>query len=290
MKFVTMLSEDYEKRALKSYKKDVYPTLGDKLITDIEPADIIAILKVMKERGVTPSAKKVLGLISRVFQVAIANHPKDVKVNPCTSVSFKDVVGKLKKNHYPIITDNKELGILLNAIDNYTGDISTRLGLKLLAHVAVRPANVRFARWEDIDLETKQWLIPAEQMKMKRELIVPLSESVIAILQEAQAVNRDSELVFPSLRSKTTPMSDATLVNALRRIGYSKEEIVAHSFRGIFSTILHETNKFPHDVIEIQLAHSVGSQVSQAYNRAEHLEARVKMMDFYSAHLAKIQS
>ena len=119
-------------------------------------------------------------------------------------------------------------------------------------------------------------------MKTKKELIVPLSKQVVELLQEAK---NDSALVFPSIRSKTSPMSDNALVGALRRMDYSRDEIVAHSFRGIFSTIAHEKGVYAHDVIETQLAHTVGSSVSQAYNRAKYLDERTQMMQWWSDYL-----
>ncbi len=279
------VSEAHIARSLKGWKKDVYDVIGEKPMNDIKPKDIITILGVMTDRGARESAKKTFSSISRVFDVAIANYPDEVEINPCKSVSLKDVVGVSKTNNYPIITNDRELGTLLNLIDEYKGHISTKLALKLIAHTFVRPTNIRHAKWTEIDLNTKQWIIPSSKMKTKKELIVPLSKQSIMIIEEAKQYNADSKLLFPSTRGKDTPLSDAAMVGALRRIGYTKEEIVAHSFRGIFSTIAHEDGRFAHNVIETQLAHTVGSKVSQAYNRALYLKERTEMMDWYSHHL-----
>ena len=169
----------------------------------------------------------------------------------------------------------------------------------MIAHVFVRPGNIRSMVWEDIDLKKKQWIIPASKMKTKKELIVPLSEQVLDILKAAEALNPEKllmkrgddnlgALVFPSPKSKTQPLSDGAMVGALRRIGYTTEDIVAHSFRGIFSTIAHEKSEYSHDVIETQLAHSVGSKVRQAYNRAIYLKERTEMMQWYSTLLTNL--
>jgi integrase len=284
------VSELHLARSLKGWKKDVYPEIGDMSINAIKPVDIIRILSNMTDRGVKESAKKTFSSISRVYDVAIANFPNEVESNPCKSVSLKDVVGTSRTNNYPIITDDKELGTLLNLIDSYTGHISTKLALKLIAHTFVRPFNIRHAQWDEVNLKSKQWVIPAEKMKTKKELIVPLSMQSIEIIKEAKLYSGNSKLLFPSPRGNNTPLSDAAMVNALRRVGYTKDEIVAHSFRGIFSTIAHEHGYYSHDVIETQLAHTVGSKVSQAYNRAIHLKERTEMMEWYSRHLEYIMS
>lgn len=279
------VSETHLVRSLKGWKKDVYPEIGDMLINDIKPKDIIRILNNMSSRGAKESAKKTFSSISRVYDVAIANYPDEVELNPCKSVSLKDVVGSSKTNNYPIITNDKELGALLNSIEQYPGHVSTKLALKLIAHTFVRPVNIRYAEWDEINLKAKQWVIPASKMKTYKELIIPLSKQSIAIIKEAKENSAGSKFLFPSPRGQNTPLSDAAMVAALRRIGYTKDEIVAHSFRGIFSTIAHEHGKYAHDVIETQLAHTVGSKVSQAYNRALYLKERSEMMDWYSDHL-----
>ncbi len=277
------VSQTHLDRSEKGWKKDVFPVIGIMPINEIEPKHIIQILHVMNERGVKESAKKMFSSISRVFQVCMANYPEEIHRNPTKDIALKDILGKRKKAHYPIITDAKELGLLLEAIDGYKGHLSTKLALKMIANVFVRPHNIRHARWEQIDLEDKrQWVIPASETKTKKELIVPLSIQAINILTEAKKESPNTTLVFPSPRGKDSKLSDAALVGALRRLGYTKDEIVAHSFRGIFSTIAHEKNKYTHEVIETQLAHSVGTEVSQAYNRAVYLEERTEMMQWYS--------
>jgi len=293
------LSDLHISRTLKSLKKDVYPIIGEMEINSIMARDIIQILHIMKERGALESARKTFSSINRIYSKALSNFPDDIDRNPTSDISLRDVIGKKQTISYPVITDDKELGILLRSISEYgigeeegykslRGHSSTRLALMMLAHVFTRPSNVRIAEWTDINLETKQWVIPTSKMKTKKELIVPLSKQVIKILEEAKKASPDSILVFPSNRSITSPFSDAAMVGALRRIGYDRNEIVAHSFRGIFSTISHEKAIYSHDVIETQLAHTVGSQVSQAYNRAIHLPERTEMMQWYSDYLCSL--
>ncbi len=284
------VTETHLTRVLKGFKADVYPYIGDMYMNDIKAKNVIGIINIMAERGAKESAKKVFSSISRCFQVCMASFPDDIERNPCKDIALKDLLGKKKEAHYPIITDSKELGILLNAITEYQGHDSTRLALLMIAHTFVRPHNIRHAKWEQINFNTAQWIIPAKEMKTRKELIVPLSTQVIKILKEAKNISNPDSYIFPSPKSKTTTLSDAALVGALRRLGYTKEQIVAHSFRGIFSTITHEAAKFNHDVIETQLAHSVGSSVSQAYNRAIYLKERTQMMQWYSDLLEKYQN
>ena len=283
----TELSDGHISRTIKGLKKDVYPIIGEMFVNDIKARDIIKIMHIMKDRGATESARKTFSSINRVFAKALSNFPDEIDRNPTSDLKLGDILGPKTTTNYPIITEPKELGILLKSIHEYTGHVSTKLGLIMIAHTFVRPINIRYAKWNEIDLKTKQWVIPASKMKTKKELIVPLSKQVLELLEEAK---NDSELVFPSIRSKTSPMSDNALVGALRRIGYTREEIVAHSFRGIFSTIAHEKGIYAHDVIETQLAHTVGSSVSQAYNRAKYLDERTLMMQWWSDYLTNIKN
>jgi len=290
------LSDSHITRTLKSFKKDVYPAIGEMPMNDVSTKDIISIMHTMKDRGAIESARKTFSAINRVFSKSISNFPDDVERNPTADITLSDVIGKKQTVSYPIITGDKELGALLKTISEYGIDSSsgtrahssTRLALQMISHTFVRPANVRLATWSEVDMDAKQWVIPGSKMKTKKELIVPLSEQAIAILEEAKEASPDSEYIFPSNRSKTSPMSDNAMVGALRRMGYEREEIVAHSFRGIFSTIAHEKGIYGHEVIETQLAHSVGNSVSQAYNRAVYLKERTEMMQWYSTHLSDI--
>ena len=284
------VTETHVARTLKGFKADVYPYIEDIPMNDIKAKNIIQVVNIMADRGAKESAKKVFSSISRCFQVCMANFPDDIERNPCKDIALRDLLGKHKEVHYPIITSSRELGILLNAISEYQGHTSTRLALLMISHTFVRPHNIRHAKWEQVNLDTAQWIIPSKEMKTRKELIVPLSTQVIKILKEVQSISSPDSYVFPSPKSKTTPLSDAALVGALRRLGYTKEQIVAHSFRGIFSTLTHEIAQFDHATIETQLAHSVGSSVSKAYNRAIYLKERTQMMQWYSDLLEKYQN
>ncbi|MDQ7068747.1 MAG: site-specific integrase [Sulfurimonas sp.] len=159
----------------------------------------------------------------------------------------------------------------------------------MLAYTFVRPVNIRLALWSEINLKAKQWVIPSKKMKTRDEFIIPLTDTLIKLLKEIKLYAGDSPYLFPSTKSKTTPLSDGALLGAIRRMGYTKEEFTPHGFRAMFSTITHEKSPFKYDVIETQLAHNIGNSVSQAYNRAKYLDERVQLMQWWSDYIDEVQ-
>ena len=281
------ISESHYKRSFNSLKNDVYPFIGNMALDDINAKDIINILQTMMKRNIRNSAKQVYHAISKTFKYAIANN-KAIR-NPASDIELTEIIGKSKEVHYPTITDNTGIKNLLISIKEYQGETSTKYALLMLAYTFVRPTNARLALWSEIDLNAKQWVIPAKKMKTKDEFIVPLSDTLIELLKDIQLYSGDSPYLFPSTKSKTTPLSDGALLGAIRRMGYTKEEFTPHGFRAMFSTIAHEKSHFKYDVIETQLAHSVGNSVSQAYNRAKYLDERVELMQWWSDYLDEVQ-
>jgi integrase len=176
------------------------------------------------------------------------------------------------------------VGELLRAIDGYVGDPATVAALKLAPLVFVRPGELRGAEWREFDLEAAEWRIPRERMKMGERHIVPLSRQALVILRGLQPLTGRGRLLFPSLRSRERPISENTLGAALRRLGYSKDEMTAHGFRSVASTLLNEQGFSP-DVIELQLAHAERNKVRAAYNRAQRLDERRKMMQAWADYL-----
>jgi integrase len=159
------------------------------------------------------------------------------------------------------------------------------MSLSFAPYVAVRPGNIRHARWKDIDLDAKLWRIPLDDMKSDREHLVPLTETTIRILREVKQLTGENEYIFPSSRNANYPFSDTTLNKALRRMGYDGNKLVAHGFRAMFSTVANEQSGFRTEVIEMQLAHKVGNEVSRAYNRALYLKERRDLMQWWSNYL-----
>ena len=280
------ISESHYKRTLRGFTNDIFPVIGNKPIDDIEAADIITILQTMTKRGVQNSAQKVYQSISKTFKWAVANGK--AKRNPAADIDASEVIGTINVTNYATVTDDAGIKKLLKAISTYDGELSTKNALLMLAHVVTRPTNVIHAEWSEIDLKKKQWVIPASKMKTKKEHIVPLTDTVIKIIDEMKLLSTGKYL-FPNTKSKDTPLSNGTMRMALRRQGITKEEFTPHGFRAMFSTIAHEKSGFSHEVIETQLAHSVGTNVSQAYNRAKYLPKRLKMMQWWSDYLENLQ-
>ncbi len=281
------ISETHYKRTITAFENDCFEYIGHKNIDDIIAKDIIIIMQIMNNRGVNDSARKLFYAIGKTFKWAVANGYAER--NPCADILLEEILGKVSKKHYPTITDDKGIKELLTSIYSYTGETSTQYSLLMLAYTFVRPINVRLALWSEINLKAKRWVIPAKKMKTKDEFIIPLSNTLIELLQEIRLYSGDSKYLFPSTKSKSTPLSDGALLGAIRRMGYTKEEFTPHGFRAMFSTIAHEKSHFKYDVIETQLAHSVGNSVSQAYNRAKYLDERVKLMQWWSDYLDEVK-
>jgi len=197
---------------------------------------------------------------------------------------LRGALAPVNQTHFATITDPKRVGELLRAIEEYKGTFEVKCALQLAPYLFVRPGELRHAEWSEIDLDAAQWRIPASKMKMKRMHLVPLSKQVVAILRDLQPLTGRGKYLFPSVRSTARPMSENTVNAALRRMDFEKSEICGHGFRAMASTILHEQG-WNSDVIERQLAHVEGNKVKGAYNHAEHLPERVKMMQHWADYL-----
>ncbi|MEA2047717.1 MAG: tyrosine-type recombinase/integrase, partial [Campylobacterota bacterium] len=270
------LSENYLTRLQNAFNNDVIPFIGELSIVDVTKTDILDVVERVEQRGAIESAHRLLTQLNRVFKYALN---KDyIEKNVCERIDRKEALKTPTAKSYPTITDKKTINIMLNMIDEYSGDFSTRLALTFMPYVASRPYNIRHAEWSEMDFEKKRWLIPASKMKTKQEHIVPLTDRAIEILKEAQKFSDGEKYIFPSFLHKHSPMSDNTLRRALQRMGFPKEQFVPHAFRSMFSTIANDhlrEHKIHPKVIDTQLAHSTKSKVEGAYNRAEYMDDRI---------------
>jgi len=273
-------NEKYWQGVESLFRRDVLPVIGKTPINEVDSRQIVMIVQAVQGRGAIESAKRLFTQMGKVFKFAIAHG--ECTRNPCGDIERSMVLQKPTGRNYPTITDPKEIGKLLYDIDHYTGWYMVRFGLLFLAYSAIRPGNVRLAEWSEIDWDNKQWVIPAAKMKTGKEHIVPLSRQMLEILQFAKHYATGGNYIFFSNRHKNSPMSDVTFSKALWRMGYGNETIVPHGFRAMFSTIANEHSGFGFEVIEAQLAHKIGSRVSQAYNRAKYLPQRKKMMQWWA--------
>ena len=258
----------------------VYPWLGSARIDAITAAELLRVLRRIESRGTHETAHRVRQHCGQVFRYAIATGRADTDITH----GLRGALAPVRVKHHASITEPKAIGDLLRAIDNYRGHDVTRTALKLAPLVFVRPGELRHAEWGDIDLDAMEWRIPAEKMKMDRAHIVPLSTQAAGILKDIQPLTGTGRYVFPSARTGARPMSDAALTNALRNMGYGGEEMTAHGFRSMASTRLNEMG-WNRDAIERQLAHVEGDAVRGAYNYAEHLGERRRMMQAWADYL-----
>jgi integrase len=280
-----VLTESTWARDRDQLMKMVGPYLGSRPIAEIEAPELLAVLIRLEKRGVRDTAHRVRAVCGRVFRYAIATGR--AKRDP--SADLKGALAPKGTQHYAAITDPAKVGQLLRAIADYDGQRATHAALRLAPYVFVRPGELRGAEWPEFDLESAEWRIPAERMKMRETHIVPLSRQAVEILRELEPLTGNNRYVFPAVGPQARPLSDNTLGAALRRIGYSSDEMTAHGFRTMASTLLNEQGWHP-DLIELQLAHKERNEVRAAYNRAQRLGERRKMMQAWANYLDGLRS
>lgn len=263
----------------------VYPRLGSRPVNEITPPDLLAALRVIESCGKRETAHRTKQRVGQIFRYAIATGRAERDISADLRGALAPVV---TKNH-AAITEPTAIGQLLRAIDSYTGQPMTHAALKLAPLVFVRPGELRQAEWSEINLDAAEWRIPAHRMKMRELHIVPLSKQAIEILRGLRPLTASGRYVFPSLRTSDRPMSENTINAALRRLGYSNDEMTGHGFRAMASTCLSEQGWHP-DVIELQLAHAERNKVRAAYNRATRLADRRKMMQSWANYLDALRA
>jgi integrase len=266
---------------LRWVRELLLPALGNRPIDQIEPHEVLAVLKQQEAAGTLETAKRTRAFASRVFRYAVAT--TRAKTDPASLLL--GAVAAPKPKHLAAIVDAKRAGELLRAMEAYGGQPATRFALALLPHVFVRPGELRQAEWSEIDLEAAIWRIPAARMKKRREHVVPLSGQSLAILEKARELSGDGRYLFPAIGKRDRPLSENTITIALRRMGFSAEEMTAHGFRAMASTLLNESGKWSADAIERALAHKDGDHVRAAYHRGAHWQERVAMAQWWSDHL-----
>jgi len=267
-------------KVTRRLERDVFPWLGQRPVDTITAPEILRVMERIEKRGTPDTAHRALQSCGQIFRYAIASG--FASHNPCPDL--KGALIPVKKQHFPAITEPKRMGELMHAIHDYQGEPVVRLALQLAPLVFLRPGELRNARWEEIDFKNAVWNIPAQRMKIKTQgdHIVPLSQQVLAILEELHPITGHDEFVFPSTLTNRRPMSDNTLNAALRRMGFPKEEMTGHGFRAMARTILDEVLKVRPDYIEHQLAHAVRDPNGRDYNRPAHLDERRKMMQIWA--------
>jgi integrase len=280
----------HAKTQIERMERDLFPWLGNRPMGEIEAPELLDVLRRIEGRGAVETAHRVKTICGQVFRYAIATGR--AKRDPAA-----DLRGALKavisKSHAAIVAP-AQFADLLRSIDGYQGSFVVSCALRLAPLVFVRPGELRHAEWSEIDLDAGDWNIPyakmkatrTEKAKRKNDMhLVPLSRQAVDLLRELRPLTGGGRYVFPSVRSGDRPITDNTVLAALRRLGYAKEEVTGHGFRATARTILDEVLQVRPDLIEHQLAHAVKDPNGRAYNRTSFLPERRQMMQLWSDYL-----
>ena len=273
-------TENYATHLMRRLEVNVFPWIGDSPITKLTAPNLLSMLRRIESRGVIETAHRVHQTCAEVFRYPIATGRATADPTP----SLRGAISPAPKVHFASIKEPGRVADLLRDIDGYAGHYVTRAALQLAPLVFVRPGELRHAEWQEIEMDAAEWRIPAAKMKMRALHIVPLSSQAVSILRDLYPLTGRGRYVFPSLRTHERPMSENTVNAALRRLGYDGRTMVGHGFRSMASTLLNEQG-WHRDAIERQLAHAERDQVRAAYNYAEHLPERRKMMQAWADYL-----
>lgn len=279
-------SQPHASRERRNLEGQLIPWLGPRRVADIEPIELLAVVRRVEQRGALVAARRVLGTARGVLAYAVATGRGSRNV-------AQDLAGALtvpKVQHHAAITEPLALGALLRAMHAYEGHPCTVVALKLSPLLLVRPGELRQSQWSEIDLDTATWAIPADKMKMRNDHIVPLPSQAVELLRQLQALTGHGRYVFSSSAKADRPMSENTVNKALRAMGYPSTVQTAHGFRATARTILDEVLNQRIDLVEHQLAHTVKDANGRAYNRTAHLPARRAMLQRWADYLDRLRT
>jgi integrase len=268
---------------IRRLERDVFPWLGGRPVGEIVAIELLEVLRRVEARGALETAHRIKQICGQVFRYAIATG----RASRDPSADLRGALPPVKETHHAALTKPVEVAALLGAINGYRGSFVVRCALRLAPLVFVRPGELRKAEWAEIDLDGAVWRIQAERMKLRREHLVPLSQQAVEALRELRPLTGNGRYVFPSARTIARPISENAITAALRRMGYEQGTMTTHGFRTTASTLLNELG-WPADAIERQLAHAERDTVRGAYNRAEFLTDRRRMMQAWADHLDRL--
>lgn len=258
--------------------------LGERPIADITAAEVLHVLRKVEAKGLLETARRMKSAMSEVFRHAI---PHQIQNDP--TVGLKGKLASPVVKHRAAITDAKELGGLMRAIEGFAGQTVTIAALKCMALMFPRPGELRMAEWGEFDLGAGVWTIPASRAKMRRENRTPMSHQAIAVIESLKPLTGHSAFVFPHISNPRRPMSENTINAALRRMGYGPDEMTSHGFRAAASTLLNESGQWSPDAIERALAHVEANEVRKAYARGAFWDERVRMAQWWADYLGTLR-
>ena len=282
-------TEGVSPRTLEKYRwllKLLGSEFGRRPVTEISPAELLHELKHHEKRGRFETAKRLRSFASRVFRYAAAT--ARAERDPAQMLLGALIQPRVK--HFAAITDPVAFGGLLRAIEDYEGDPAVMHALRLTPHLFQRPGELRQMEWAEINFEKAIWTLPPEKMKMRQPHAVPLSRQALAILESMRGLTGKGKYVFPSVRTRARPISENTVTAALRRMGFTKEQMTAHGFRTSASSLLNESGKWNPDAIERALAHMVSGEIRRIYNQSAYWAERVEMAQWWSDYLDELRS
>lgn len=282
--YKTSISPDHAKRVWRRLELNLFANVGNEPVSHVTTETFIRLIKKIVARGSYDVAKRTLKVCQEIFRYATVYGY--ISQNPIENIKPKDIIPRRDVQNQKRV-DVSEFPQLVKDINNYSGNRLHQLALKLMMHVFVRHDELRFAEWREFDFDKKLWTIPAEKMKMKSAHIVPLTEQSIDILNEIKLFTGNKKFLFQSQTSSNCVMSEKAMPNILHKLGYQGKQTI-HGFRGLASTILNEHGLHP-DHIEAQLAHKDPNTTRAAYNHAQYLPHRVKLMNFWSGYLTNIE-
>ncbi|HSY06222.1 MAG TPA: integrase arm-type DNA-binding domain-containing protein [Steroidobacteraceae bacterium] len=268
------------KKAVWTFEDLLFPYVGSRPVSALTPPELLEVFRRLERRGKHETAHRAKQRVGQVIRYAIATG----RAERDPTVDLRGALTPIKVTNRAAVTDPREVAQLLRALHGYRGHYVVETAIKLAPLVFVRPGELRAAEWAEMDLDAGEWRIAAHRTKMRRPHFVPLARQAVDILREIEPLTGRGRYVFPSPRSALRPLSDNAITAALRRIGYTGEQMSWHGFRAMASTLLNETG-YPPDVIELQLAHQERNEVRAAYNRAQRLEERRKMMQAWANYL-----
>lgn len=277
-------AESHAGKIMARLERDIFPVLGGRPVWDITAPMLLEALRRIESRGAVDTAHRALQTCGQVFRYAIATGRAEHNI----AADLKGALPPVRGGHFASVKEPAAVGGLLRAIDAYTGNIIVRAALRIAPYVLVRPVELRRAEWAEFNLDANEWRIPATRMKMRELHIVPLARQVKEILAELHQYTGGGRYLFPSMRANTATISDVTLLAALRRLGYGKDEMTVHGFRSMASTLLNEQG-YNRDWIEKQLAHGERDTVRASYNFAQYLPERRKMMQEWADYLDELR-
>jgi integrase len=279
-KFSTNWAPGHSSKIMRRLEMDVFPWIGSRPVSQVTPPELLSCLRRIEGRGALDTAHRAHQNCGQVFRYAVATG----RAERDPAADLRGALPPPAGGHFASITEPSKIGALLRAIDGYEGTFVARCALRLAPLVFVRPGELRMAEWAEFRLDDAEWRIPAERMKARVQHIVPLSTQALSILRDLHPFSGSGRFLFPSVRTPARPMSHNTLNAGLRRLGYTTDDQTAHGFRSMASTLLNEQG-WNRDAIERQLAHGERDEVRAAYNYAQHLPERRKMMQAWADYL-----